>query len=237
MAGSGKRERMAIEQVAEYFGATWEQGDATSPVAYLRLDAKRIAVDVAVIEPAVAGHGDDAVPRLRFDKVALRLIARLQAALAPRVADGQVLMFAVTAPIRLPSQTAAELESKIDEGLRRGAAQVEISDTICGNQTRVRFAKGGARSASKVIGFVHNPDTDPHVLFDLSAALLKHVSAAVDKRPLESFDGERWLVIADERDHAWIGTYRHVYSQLGVCSEFSKMLVVFADGQVETLNA
>lgn len=237
MSGSGKRETTAIEQVAEYFGATREQGDATSPDGYLRLDAKRIAIDVAVIEPAVAGHGEVAVPRLRIDKVALRLISRLQAALSPQVADGQVVMLAVTAPIRLPSKTAAELETKIGECLRRGPVQVEIGETICGNQTRVRFAKGGARPASKVIGFVHNPDTDPRVLFDLAAALLNYIGAAAIKPPPESFGGERWLVIADERDPAWIATYRHVYSQIGVSSEFRKMLVVFAGGQVETLSA
>lgn len=236
MAGSDKRERMPIDRVAEYFGATREQGDATSPDGYLRLDAKRIAIDVAVIEPVVAGHGDDAVPRLCFDKVALRLISRLQAALSPRVVDGQVVMLAVTAPIRLPSKTTAELETKIGECLRRETAQFEIGDTICGNQTRVRFAKGGARPASKVIGFVHNPDTDPRVLFDLAAALFNYIGAAAVKRPPESFGGERWLVIADERGHAWIGTYRHVYSQLGVSSDFNKVLVVYADGQVETLN-
>ncbi|ALN85620.1 hypothetical protein LC55x_2352 [Lysobacter capsici] len=200
------------------------------------LDAKRIAVDVAVMEPAVAGHGDDATPRLRLDKVALRLISRLQAALSPRVADGLVVMFSVTAPIRLPSKTAAELEANISECFRCSSAPVEISDTICGNQIRVRFAKGGAKPASKVVGFVHNPGTDPRVLFDLAAGLLRHIGAALDRRPLESFDGDRWLVIADEHDHARIGTYRQVYSQLGVSTDFNKMLVVFADGQVETLT-
>lgn len=236
MSGAGKRERTAVEQVARYFGATREQGGATSPYACLTLDAKRIAVEVAVIEPAAAEHGDDAVPRLRLDKVALRLISRLQAALSPRVADGQVVMFSVTAPIRLPSKTAAELEADISQCRRRGAAPVEISDTICGNQVRVRFAKGGARPASKVVGFVHNPGTDPQVFFDLTVGLLRHIGAAVDKRPPESFDGDRWLVIADEQGGERIGTYRQVYSQLGVSTDFNKMLVVFADGQVETLT-
>lgn len=176
-----------------------------------------------------------ATPRLRFDKVALRLISRLQAALSPRVPDGTVVILAVTAPIRLPAKTAAELERNISECLRRGAMQVEINDTICGNQTRVRFVKGGARPESKVIVFVHNPDTDPRVLFDLATVLIKHIGAAVEKRPPGSFSGDRWLVIVNEQGPERIETYRHVYAQLGVSTEFNKILVVLPDGQVEAL--
>ena len=235
MSKAGKRETAAIEQVARHFGATWEQGDATSPDAYLTLGAKRIAVDVAAIEVAVAGHGDDAAPRLRFDKVALRLIARLQAALSPRIADGQAVIFTVTAPIRLPSKTVDELDARISESLRRADAPTAMRDTICENQAQVRFVQGIAGPASKVIGFVHNPDTDPNLLIDLTAALLEHIPAAADKRPPKSFGGDRWLVIADGPGFAQIATYRHVYSQLGVATDFRKVLVVLPDGQVETL--
>ncbi|MBW8808762.1 MAG: hypothetical protein JF591_07980 [Lysobacter sp.] len=234
MSRSGKRETAAIEQVARHFGATWEDGGATSPDAYLTLDARRIAVDVAAIDPVVAEHAATA-PRLRFDKVALRLISRLQAALSPRVPDGKVVILTVTAPIRLPAKTAAELERHVGECLRRGAMNVEISDTICANQTRVRFAKGIAGPASKVIVFVHNPDTDPRVLFDLTTGLLKRIGAAAEQRPPVAFSGDRWLVIADEQGSARIETYRHVYSQLRIASDFSKILVVLADGQVEAL--
>lgn len=235
MSGSGKRGTAAIEQVAKHFGATREHGGGASPDAYLTLDAKRIAVDIAAIGPAIAGHDDHATPRLRFDKVALRLISRLQAALSLRVPDGTVVILTVSAPIRLPAKTADELERHIGECLRRGAMNVEISDTICANQTRVRFVKGAARPASKVIVFVHNPDIDSRGLFDLTSALLKHIGAAADERPPESFRGERWLVLADEQGPAQIETYRHVYSQLGVSTDFKKILVVLSDGRVEAL--
>lgn len=236
MSGSGKRGTAAIEQVAKHFGATWEHGGGASPDAYLTLDARCIAVDVAVIDPVVAEHGAAVMPRLRFDKVALRLISRLQGALSPRVPDGKVVILTVTAPIRLPAKTAAELERHISECLRRGAMNVEINDTICANQTRVRFVKGAARPASKVIVFVHNPDIDPRGLFDLTSALLKHIGAAADERPPESFSGERWLVLVDEEGSAQIETYRHVYSQLGVSTDFKKILVVLSDGRVEALR-
>jgi len=62
----------------------------------------------------------------------------LQAALSAFVPDGEAIVVTVTAPIRLPAKTAAELEGKIRDGLARRPAQREISDTICGNQ--VRFA-------------------------------------------------------------------------------------------------
>ena len=88
---------------------------------------------------------------------------------------------------------------------------------------------------SKVIGFVHNPDSDPDVLLRLAQSLLQHIGAAADKRPPGKSTGERWLVVANEDGHSHIETYRHVYSQLSVSTDFKKILVVLAGGRVETL--
>ena len=157
MSGLGKRERAALEAVARHFSATWEKGEAP-PDAYLTIARKRIAVEVTTTKQRIAGRGGLTKPRLRFDRVALRVIRRLQAALSASVPDGTTLILTITAPIRVPSKTAAALEDNIRTYLARQSAQGEAKYTIHGNQIRVRLVKGGSRRTTKVIGFVHNPD-------------------------------------------------------------------------------
>lgn len=235
MSKPGKQEQAAIESVARHFSATWEKGGGGSPDAYVTIAGTRIAVEVTAIEQRIAAQGDLTKPRLRFDRVALRLVGALQAALSEFVPDGEAVILTVTAPIRLPSKTAAALETKVRDCLARRSAPVEAKDTICGNQIRVRLVTGVSRRMSKVIGFVHNPDSDPDVLLCLTQSLLQHIGAAADKRPPEKFTGDRWLVVADEDGLSHIETYRHIYSQLSPSTGFKKILMVLAGGRVETL--
>ena len=232
----GKQERAAIDAVARHFSATWENGDGESPDAYVTIAGKRTALDVAAIRQQVAEPGDLTRPRLRFDRVVLRLVGGLRAALSEIVPDGEAVIVTVTAPIRLPSKTAAALEGKIRDRLARRSVPVDVRDTICGNRIRVRLVKGVSRRMSKVIGFVHNPDSDPDVLLHLTESLLRHIGAAADRRPPETFMGDRWLVVATEDGLPYIETYRQVYSQLSASTGFRTILMVLAGGRVETLT-
>jgi hypothetical protein len=172
MGGLGKRARAALEAVARHFSATWEKGEGP-PDAYLTIAGKRIAVEVTTTTQRIADRGSLTKPRLRFDRVALRLVRRLQEALSASVPDGNTLILTITAPIRVPSKTAAALEDNIRTYLARQSARAEAKYTIHGNRIRVRLVKGGSRRTTKVIGFVHNPDSDPDVLFDLTHSLLE----------------------------------------------------------------
>jgi hypothetical protein len=235
MSKLGKREQAALDVVAGHFSATWENGDGDSPDAYLTIGGNRIAVEVTAIKPEIAERRDGTKPRLRCDRTALRLVARLQAALVGLVPDGQAVVLTVTAPIRLPSRTAAALESKLRDGLAQRSAPVEVRETMHGNQIRARLVKDLSRRMPKVIGFVHNPDSDPEVLLRLTQTLLRHIGAAADKRPPEKFRGDRWLVVADRDGLSYVETYRHVCSELSVSTDFKKILMVPADGRVELL--
>jgi hypothetical protein len=231
-----KQEQAAIEAVARHFSATWEEEDGNSPDAYVTVAGKRVAVEVAAIKQGVAKKGSRAKTRLRFDRVALRFVGDLQTALSQLVPDGQTVVLAVTAPIRQHTKTAVALESRIQDGLARRSARMEIKDTICGNGVRVRLVKGVSHRMPKVIGFVHNPDPDADVLLDLTQSLLRHVGAAADKRLPKKFVGDRWLVVADEDGLPLIEAYRHVCSQLAVSTGFKKILIVLAGGRVEELT-
>jgi len=89
---------------------------------------KRFAVDVTTLKRRGVGQGSAAKPRLRFDQVATRLIERLQATLGDTVPDGMTVLLTITAPIRMPSKTAASLEDKIQILLGRDR-RVEMKKT------------------------------------------------------------------------------------------------------------
>jgi hypothetical protein len=230
-----KLEQDAVEAVARHFSGTWEKGDE-SPDAYVSIAGKRTAREVTTFKQRSSERDGLTKPRLRFDKVALGLVRGLQAALREVVPNGNTVILTVTAPIRLPSKTAAQLEDKIRSCLSPQLQQVEIRDTIHGNQVRIRLVMGGSRETSKVIGFVHNPDPDPQILLDVAQSLLECMSAAADRGAPTRFAGDRWLVVINEGELSHIETYRHVYSQLSIPTGFTKILMVSAGGKVEALT-
>jgi hypothetical protein len=122
------------------------------------LERQGIMIDIARIKPQL--EESLSTVRLRFDREALRFIRDVQSALHEVVPDGKTLVFAITAPIRLASKTAVALEKKV----RSKPARANLEETINGNQIRVRLVKGGSNGA-RVIGFVHNPESDPEILF------------------------------------------------------------------------
>ncbi|HEV2678689.1 MAG TPA: hypothetical protein VGV37_29445 [Aliidongia sp.] len=230
------REQAAIAIVAKHFSANRENGTGEAPDAYITIGGRRIAVTVAVIERAPADRRDLAKPRLRFDRVALRLVDRLRTALSASVPDGEAVVLTVTAPIRLPSKAAAALEGRVRDGLAHRSAPLAIDDTICGNQIRVRLVKGISGRTAKVIGFVHNRESDPDILLHLTQSMLRLAGAAAAKRPPENFTGDRWLVLDDQDGLPSVETYRQVYAQFAPSTDFRKILVVLAGGRVEALT-
>jgi hypothetical protein len=212
-----------------------ETGDREPTDAHLTIGGKRIAVEVAVVNRKIAEGGDRPKPRLRLDRVALRVVGGLQAALSAFIPDGEAVVLTITAPIRLPARTAAALEATIRDCLSRRSAPAEVTETICGNHIRIRFVKGASGRMAKVIGFVHNPDSDTDALLRLTQSLLQQIGTAADKRPPGRSTGDRWLVLADEDGLSQIETYLHVLSQLGASTEFNRVLMVLAGGRVETL--
>ena len=80
---------------------------------------------------------------------------------------------------------------------------------------------------------MHNPDLDPEVLLDMTQSLIEGLGVK-SGGPAKSV-GDRWLVLAGEDLPSHIETYRQVYSELAVPTRFTKILMVFARGRVETL--
>ena len=112
---------------------------------------------------------------LRFDKVALGFIERLQDALEGIVPRGKTLIVTITAPIRLPAKTAKALEAKVERTLIE-EKRADLRDTINGNEVRARLVNGTLKGQSNVIGYVHNPDADTNELLKTTQSLLAQVT-------------------------------------------------------------
>src|SRR5271166_6537470 len=229
-----KQERTAVEAVAKRFSATWEKG-SDPPDAYIMVAGKRVAVDIATLIRLGTGQGNAAKPRLRFDKVATRLMERLQGTLGETVPDGMTVLLTITAPIRLPSKTAASLEDKIQTLLGRQSPGRDEKDTIHGNRVRIRLLRGESERAPKMIGFVHNSDSDPLPLLNMTWELLALNAEAGRQSP--RLRSDRWLVVISARGISCLEAYRYIYSQMGMATDFKKILLVFGDGRVGMLTA
>ena len=96
--------------------------------------------------------------------------------------------------------------------------------------------KSGAKRTTKVIGFVHNPDSDADVLLDITHSLIECIGAKAGDGASAGCAGDRWLVLAGEDRLLHIEPYRHVYSQLSIPTDFRKILMTLAGGRVEALR-
>jgi hypothetical protein len=235
MSNLTKRERTAIEAVARRFSATWEESNHSSG-AYLTIRGKRVALKIASMKKRGRDDGSRTKLRLRFDKVAVRVVEHLRSTLHEAVPEGVTVLVTITAPIRLASKTAAALEGKVRTLLARRTERIEEKDTIHGNHIRIRLEKAATRPASRVIGFVHNSDTDPQVLLNMTRALRELLCVRSDSDVRKKFAGDRWLVVMNEGAPSHIDAYRYIYSQLRIPTDIKKILMVFGDGRVEALN-
>ena len=233
MSDLKNHERTAIGAVARRFSATWEKGSDPSD-AYIMVAGKRVAVDITTLKRCGTGQGNAAKPRLRFDKVATRLIERLQATLGKTVPDGMTVLLTITAPIRLPSKTAAALEHKIQTLLGREWPRRDEKDTIPVNRVQIRLLRDESGRTPKMIGFVHNSDTDPLLLLNMTHELLELISEA--GRRAAGLAGDRWLIVISGEEISCFEAYRYIHSQLRMTTDFKKVLMVFGDGRVEVLT-
>jgi len=195
---------------------------------------KRVVAYPIALHRRGAGAGRCTTLRLRFDKVVTRLIDRLQGALGGTVPAGTTVLLTVTAPIRVPSETAASLETKIRMLLRRGVPGRDTATRMCGNRVRIRFSRHESARAPKLIGFAHHAESDPLLLLNLTQELLEGLAAA-DVRRASRRAGERWLMLIGTRGSACLGAYRQICAQLRMTAGFGRVLMVCADGRVGTL--
>jgi hypothetical protein len=152
----------------------------------MRHPAGAVGLEIPRFDDWVCWHKkmkNESMPRLRSDKVATRVVERLQAALAEAVPDGMTVLVTITAPIRVPAKTAAILEDEIRALLKRKSLRRDVIDTIHGNRVRIRLLKDQSARVPKLIGFVHNPDTDPRLLLEMGGKVSRAASLSSGRPP------------------------------------------------------
>ncbi len=227
---SKKQACTAIAAIAKRFSATWETSSDSANAA-LTVAGKKVAVEIATLKRRGPGQAHEAKPHLRFDRVATRLMERLEATFSDTVPAGTTVLLTVTAPIRLPAKTAASLEEKIRTLVGRRSNGRYEKDTIHGNRVQIRVLRHKSERAPKLIGFVHNPDSDPLLLLNMAAELLT-LRTAESAKPA----AHRWLVVIGPRGICCLEAYRYIYAQLRMPTGFQKVLMVFGDGSVGILE-
>jgi hypothetical protein len=106
--------------------------------------------------------------RLRFDRVANRLLNEVKAAVVQTLAVDRTIAFTVTAPIRLPAKTTIALQ----QWLKR--LEPELSSTLIhGNEIHARMIRNTTSDMPRVLGFVHNPSSNPEQLLDIAEMSLQ----------------------------------------------------------------
>lgn len=93
--------------------------------------------------------------RLRFDRAVQRLVSRVKSDLEEVVPEGQALLFTVTAPIRVPKQTAVAIVTLAPKVIATG----EWAGNVHGNQVSLRRLSGVPPRTPRIVGFVHNPES------------------------------------------------------------------------------
>jgi hypothetical protein len=230
-----KQEQVAIEAVAKRFSATWEKA-ANSREAYLTIGGKRVTLEIATLKTRSSNKGGVGKPRLRFDKAVKRLMDRLQSSASETVPGGTTVLLTVTAPLRQWSKTAADLQARIQTLLLSQSAARDQKTTSHGNRIHIRVLRHKFKEAPKLIGFVHNPDTDPLLLLNMTRELLEVMNAESRNATAKSSD-QRWLVLSSPAPSCFSETYRHIASQVRIPTRVAKVLMAFADGQVDCLAA
>ena len=174
------------------------------------------------------------LPRLRFDRVALRVIESLRARLDDIVPPGKVLVVTVTAPIRLASKTVESIENLGRTYLNR-LSSLGVKTRLHGNQVRLHLVKSLSAPMSSVAVFVHNPDSDMHLILGFIESLLFCLNGALGHPAPKKSAPASWLILAGGQPKYW-ATYRQIYDQLTLETNFGKILMVFEDGRVESLT-
>ncbi len=194
---------------------------------------QRIIVRVARFRPAGARKSHGAGLRLRLDKVAVSLVGRVRFAVQQSVPENRTVILTVTAPIRLAARTAEAIEAQIRSRLRSRATGDSVH-RLHGNTVRIWVLKGSSGTTARLLGFVHNPDTDPTVLMEVTRAMLR--ALGLPRRVRAARTGKRWLIIDDSSLSLSTGTWQNLCGQLGLETAFGRVYLQQGEGGLVRLS-
>jgi len=179
--------------------------------------------EVIAVKSQIPRGSKVAPPRLRFDRVVLRVFSDLRAALQDAVPSGVTVVVALTAPIRLASKTTVAIEANVRKLLEKRSPRASATRTIETNEVRIQILRGEKTATSSLVGFVHNRDSDPTLLFSLTRALLRRAESLSP--------GAQVLRVEMQDEPRWTKTYAHVCAGFFARSGLQRILLVDTDGK------
>lgn len=114
-------------------------------------------IDADPVERELIARLRAAKLRLRFDKVALRVVGELKRELAKVVPPGETVVFTITAPIKHPAKTVVTLEKIVGWD----PLHAERREIVHGNEVRIRRLKGVPQNTPRALGFVYSAESSP----------------------------------------------------------------------------
>ena len=120
-------------------------------------------IDQDIAERILAANGLKAAALgLRFDRVALRVLAEVRAFVEAAAPAGVGVLMTLTAPIRLPGRTVEAVTAELGGRLSGPAQGGDLVLAMHGNEVRLRVLSGVG--AERFVGFVHNPGSAERLL-------------------------------------------------------------------------
>ncbi len=233
-APQARQEQATLEAIAKQFSSAPETLTGLHEPS-ITIDGKRISLDIRTLSRNRTPKNHSPKPRLRFDRVVIGLLNRLRASLGEIVPDGTMAIVSCTAPIRLPSKTAAAIQEKTGALLQRKTSRRDYAASIHGNRVRIRLAKPGSPAAPKFVGFVHNPESDPRPLLDLTEELVALLTARPGNQPAASAD-DRWIVVTGDIPRSWADACRAICAQAPKAANVARAIIALADGSAAVLS-
>jgi hypothetical protein len=136
------------------------------------VNARAAAIYGSEIEQAIVAELTVAGCHLRFDRVVQWLVNDLKASLTPHVPERQALLITLTAPIKLPKKTSAE----VCNAIQISASAHNFSLEVHGNQVSIYRLAQLPPHLPKVLVFVHNPETEAAQILDVvKSQALTHI--------------------------------------------------------------
>jgi hypothetical protein len=105
---------------------------------------------------------------LRFDRVVVGMLGALRSYAEETAPDGVTVLVTISAPIRVPAKTADALKQDIKALIASRMDGVSHAATVSGNSVQLRIFRKGSDRTPKLIGFVHNPGSNPALLLDMA---------------------------------------------------------------------
>ena len=146
------------------------------------------------------------------------------------------MVLTITAPIRLASKTAGALEAKLPMLSGRGSPGRDRMFTIHRNRVRVRLLTHISVQAPRLIGFVHNADSDPVLLMNLTEEWIRLLKAEASRRKARPAC-DRWLIVTSVDGMPSLQAHHYICSQLPMPGGINRIFIADGNGRVEVLKS